>query len=92
MSGTGNKERAAEPLTALEWLRVTHAGTLSGRRIEEALAAAEARGRAEAAAKIGELAAEWRKGIHILDDIDRFEVVRALDVLAAELSAPGGPR
>jgi hypothetical protein len=30
-------ERA--PLTALEWLRVTHADTLSGRRIEEAIAA-----------------------------------------------------
>lgn len=36
-------ERA--PLSALEWLRVTHADTLSGRRIEEAVAEAEARGR-----------------------------------------------
>jgi hypothetical protein len=31
-------------LTALEWLRVTHANTLSGRRIEQAVADAEARG------------------------------------------------
>lgn len=35
---------ARPPLTALEWLRVTHAGTLSGRRIEEAVAEAEERG------------------------------------------------
>lgn len=33
-----------KPLTALEWLRVTHAGTLSGRRIEEAVEAARAAG------------------------------------------------
>lgn len=30
------------PLAALEWLRVTHADTLSGRRIEEAIAAERA--------------------------------------------------
>jgi hypothetical protein len=36
------------PLTALEWLRVTHAGTLSGRRIEEAVAAATREAVAEA--------------------------------------------
>jgi hypothetical protein len=29
-----------KPPTALEWLRVTHAGTLSGRRIEEAVTTA----------------------------------------------------
>lgn len=34
-------------LSAEEWLRVTYAGTLAGRRLEEALAAAEQRGRAE---------------------------------------------
>lgn len=33
-----------KPLTALEWLRVTHAETLSGRRIEEAVAAARREG------------------------------------------------
>lgn len=35
-----------KPLTALEWLRVTHADTLSGRRIEEAVAAARREGEA----------------------------------------------
>lgn len=35
------------PLSALEWLRVTHADTLSGRRIEQAVAEARAEGRLE---------------------------------------------
>jgi hypothetical protein len=40
MSGSTQQK----PLTALEWLRVTHAGTLSGRRIEEAVATARDEG------------------------------------------------
>jgi hypothetical protein len=50
--------KAAEPLTALEWLRVTHADTLSGRRIEEAIAAERAAAVADLRARVEAVAEE----------------------------------